>query len=1310
MTEDRYGQVVTFYSYKGGTGRTMALANVAWILAANGRSVLVVDWDLESPGLHRFFRPFLDDRVLADTKGVVDLVREFEWATTPQPPQRAGWHEQYARVQRHAISLRWEFPYGGTLDFLPAGKQNKDYGATLSSLDWDDFYERQGGGLFFDALRADMKRRYDYTLIDSRTGLSDIADICTIQMPDVLVDCFTLSDQGIEGAAQVARDVDRHRNIRRIRILPVPMRVDPAEKAKADAGLALAMQRFGGFPTDLTEAERDRYWAGIVIPYQAYYGYEETLATFGDVPGARNSLLSAYEGLTGHITEGKVSALVPMDEAIRIAVQDRFLRRPQVVEDECVLTCAPGDRVWAEWIGHLLTSAGIKVIDPGADEPNVASTAASATARELRIISHTNAREQAVMSLPDRVGREPLAIYVSDMQPLPNIAPSNFAVLYDVDEAAAIERVLRLVGRSGSGEASLASGARPRFPGTDPVAFRVPGRNPRFTGRESDLRRLRATLRDGTSRVVLAGPQPVALQGMGGIGKSQLALEYAYRFRSAYDVVWWIDADRVTFIEGPLGDLGPHLGIPPQQSAAENTRAVLRALARGEPYARWLLIYDNAEDQRVREFLPEGHGHTLITSRNAAWGEHALAIEVDVFRRRESIAHLRDRVPSIRPEDANRVAEALGDLPIAIAAAGAWLAETGTSVDDYLRDIDRLGVGALSAEESSRHAVEAIWDLSLSRLREQSPAAYRLLQLCSLLGPDIALELVYSNQLADKLIRYDPALAESLLRGRLVQQLHKLALVRIDQRGEGDDTGPGGQLLVHRLLQHVVRSRMADDERDTALHEIHEVLAAFRPSGEVDDPENLKRFRMLWPHLEVDVTAVATCPEEKVRGLMIDRVRYLWLRADLDAAERRAMRTEQVWEEMLDRVTDPGLKLSLRRQLLHMRFHRANVLRDRGLFQNARDLDEEILAEQRKLLGEYHPHTLMTSGSLAGDLRGLGRYPEALEYDEHTYQMWKLHFGDEYPRTLTALSNVAISFRLMGDFREARERDEFTYHRRRTVLGDSHPNTLVSGGHLGRDLRDAGEYQRSVALLRFVATAVARIVGPTSKDALNAQANLAVSLRSAGAHDEAKRLLEEAYEALNDSLGATSPHTLACRLSRALNRLAEGDFETAERELADVGNAYEQNLGPNHPHTLVCQNNLAMVVRAMNDPHRALRMVRGAASALGEVLSPRHPFVIAARMNVGITTAEAGDPETALDIVREVSELSIAVLGEDHPDTLRCHANQALLLARLHRHDPGFSVTERINRLAQRVGDNHPAVGALREGRLVRRIIDPHPF
>jgi len=239
--EPGMGRIVTFYSFKGGTGRTMALANLAWLLASAGNRVLAVDWDLESPGLHRYFHPFLTiDKELRDTPGVIDLVREYA-ATTTRPGEHDEVQldqqemERAADIQRFATSLEYEFPGQGLIDLVPAGRQTPTYSEVVSTFDWDVLYRRLGGAPLLDALRSEMRRQYDYVLIDSRTGLSDTAGICTLQLPDVVVVCFTMSTQSIDGAVAVARSIRSQRR-EQVQVFPVPMRVEDGELGWSAAG------------------------------------------------------------------------------------------------------------------------------------------------------------------------------------------------------------------------------------------------------------------------------------------------------------------------------------------------------------------------------------------------------------------------------------------------------------------------------------------------------------------------------------------------------------------------------------------------------------------------------------------------------------------------------------------------------------------------------------------------------------------------------------------------------------------------------------------------------------------------------------------------------------------------------------------------------------------------------------------------------------------------------------------------------------------------------------------------------------------
>jgi hypothetical protein len=340
--------IITFYSYKGGTGRSMGLANTAWILASQGLRVLAVDWDLEAPGLHRFFHPFLPDRDLRSSPGLIDLVWEFATAAAdPVAPQEPGWHERLAVIEPYAMSVEHRFPGKGTIDLVPAGRQDHLYSSLVTSFDWNNFYEGLGGGGFLEALKRNVRERYDYVLIDSRTGLSDTAGICTVQLPDILVNCFTMSTQAIDGAAAVAASVDRQRRGDQLRMFPVPMRVEDGEHDKLEASRDYTRDQFGRFLSHVADPER--YWGEVEVPYRSFYAYEEILATIGDRPRQENTVLAATERLVGHLTDGRVTGLEPvLSERERRRLLRLFQRRstPSVtaLSGELPTSSSPG---WA---------------------------------------------------------------------------------------------------------------------------------------------------------------------------------------------------------------------------------------------------------------------------------------------------------------------------------------------------------------------------------------------------------------------------------------------------------------------------------------------------------------------------------------------------------------------------------------------------------------------------------------------------------------------------------------------------------------------------------------------------------------------------------------------------------------------------------------------------------------------------------------------------------------------------------------------------------------------------------------------------
>jgi MinD-like ATPase involved in chromosome partitioning or flagellar assembly len=339
QTAEPAGRIVTFYSYKGGTGRSMAVANLAWILATNGKRVLLIDWDLEAPGLHRYLHPFMDDKELSDSPGLIDYFVDFATearvaAQSANGPD-ASWHERYLDLLGYVRSLEWEFEKG-SLDFVPAGKQSAAYAVRVNTFDWQEIYTKLGGGVLLESLKRQLRVDYDYILIDSRTGISDTSGMCTVQMPDDLVVCYTLNRQSVRGAAAVARSAFEQRRKANgepgLRIWPVAMRIELAEKERLEEARQYSRAEFEAFVMHLPRRERDYYWGRAEVLYQPYFAYDEVLAVFADQRRHPNSMLASFEAIASYVTRGEVTELGPIPDNLRQSTLKLFVaERAQAV-------------------------------------------------------------------------------------------------------------------------------------------------------------------------------------------------------------------------------------------------------------------------------------------------------------------------------------------------------------------------------------------------------------------------------------------------------------------------------------------------------------------------------------------------------------------------------------------------------------------------------------------------------------------------------------------------------------------------------------------------------------------------------------------------------------------------------------------------------------------------------------------------------------------------------------------------------------------------------------------------------------------
>ena len=512
------------------------------------------------------------------------------------------------------------------------------------------------------------------------------------------------------------------------------------------------------------------------------------------------------------------------------------------------------DRAWAEWVAWHLEQAGYTVeLDVwdwavGRNFVTAMSRALDRCDRVLALVSaayfdqsrHTTGEWSAAVAHGPglREGRlVPIRVEEVPVEQLPaGLRPLVFCDVFGVDAEQARQLLLASVagpqrpddepvfpGSSAPVRPRRPGDQPPRFPGGLPLLVNAPLRNRAFTGRAEVLEELGQRLSAGPVAVV-------AVRGLGGVGKSQVALEYAYRMCEAgrYEAAGWIRADSAVTLAEDLAAMAPLLGIEAPGPASDLALEVVAALrARRD----WLVVFDNAQvPGDLAGMLPGGTGHVLITSRNRQWGRVAAQLDLEEFTRSESVAFVGARSGRDEPEAAAELAQELGDLPLALAQAGAYIDTRAVTVGGYLalyRDpvlARRLRDEGLESEEYPA-SVARTWLLSLTQLSSERPAAVELLRLCAFLDPDdIDMELLMTGaaQVGETL---GAALKDPLERTETAGALARASLVTVLAQG---------RLRVHRLVQAVTRDQLDNTQAAMWVRRALNLVSGLFPSKPQD--------------------------------------------------------------------------------------------------------------------------------------------------------------------------------------------------------------------------------------------------------------------------------------------------------------------------------------------------------------------------------------------------------------------------------------------------------------------------------------------
>jgi tetratricopeptide (TPR) repeat protein len=818
----------------------------------------------------------------------------------------------------------------------------------------------------------------------------------------------------------------------------------------------------------------------------------------------------------------------------------------------------------------------------------------------------------------------------------------------------------------------------------------IPRRNKNFTGREEILALLRGEESSKVTAVVPGEPLPKALQGWGGVGKSAVAIEYAHRYRADYQLIWWIPSDEMALVRSNLAALAEGLNLPsPTVTGIEAAaKAVLDALRRGEPYGRWLLIYDNADQpEDLGPYLPQGGpGDVLITSRNHRWQAVVDTVPLDVFTREESVEFLARRVRSLKENWADRLADKLGDLPLALEQAGALQAETGMTAEEYINLLDHHVSEMLAEGKALEYptSMTAAWQMSVAALETKLPQARELLRCCAFFGPDPIPSDVFRRSNTTALTKIGELVEDPILQSKAIRELGRFALVRID----------GRTILVHRLIQALLRDDLDSRQQASYRHEVHLILASSAPA-DPDDDHQWPRYRELLGHIASAAPDLASCQDPMVRGFVLKFLRYLFLSGDHVSCRALSHRFIEQWTS--DSGLDHPAVLEAQRTL-------GDTIRELGQYRDAYTLIEGTLRGARQAIGEKAPLTLYLRNSFGADLRAHGEFANALQLDKNSVEVFAEVFGEKDPRTLRAMNNLALDYglnsryeaakdlhrkvlqlyqtqsgsessfytlnhwnglaravRLCGDYEEALDVGEEAYSFGRDQLGKEHFWTMRTALDLSIAYRRIGqEYDQAADLAEEVYGFWLKLFGEDHPDTMAAAITLTNVQRTTGQASAAVSLAETAVSHYPGVYGDDHPYNYGCLGNLALMRRVTGDVEEARRLNEMVLAGLDGRLGRDHHYSLTVATNLASDYAALGEVTEARELGEDTLFRLRQLLGNDHPLSLGCAANLSLDRLAMGDAEAADELSADTMARYDRGLGKDHPDVMVANSNERL--------------------------------------------------
>ncbi|KAJ5030679.1 hypothetical protein PSV08DRAFT_358843 [Bipolaris maydis] len=790
------------------------------------------------------------------------------------------------------------------------------------------------------------------------------------------------------------------------------------------------------------------------------------------------------------------------------------------------------------------------------------------------------------------------------------------------------------------------------------------------------------TLLDQISKRCAAPASRVALVGLGGVGKSQLAIEHCYRTaeQSLDTWVFWAHASNTARLEQSFREIANQVRARGRKDPQADVFELVRDWLRNAKNGRWLLVLDNTDDaaivsptegssglqQHLSRYLPfSRHGAVLVTSRTKSAAmqivEDSDIILIEPMHDAAAHALLRKKLRDIDDKDDNiaTLATTLSYMPLALVQAAAYIRERAPrcSVRQYLEEYRQSDhrktrllnqeAGHLRRDIAASNSILVTWQISFDHIRSTRQSAAGLLSLMSFFDRQGIQEALLHQQSSIA----DDGFEEDVL----VLRDYSLITVTRDV-----DT-----FEMHSLVQLATRTWLENEgQLDKWRERFISNLCAELPTGE---HENWEKCQALFPHARA---ALAQQPKSKESrkewALLLYRAAwYAWRRGRAGEAEEMAtmsmeVRSEELGEGDVRMIESMGM-VGLAREL-------------GGKYKEAEAMHRQTLAQMEKVFGYGHLHTLSSMNNLALVLTSQGKYKEAEVMNRQTLALME---KVKHPDTLMSMNNLAHALESQGKYEEAEAMNRHTLVRREKVLGHEHPDTLLSMHNLAHVLDSQGKYKEAEAMNRQTLVRREKVLGYEHPDTLMSMNNLAHALESQGKYEEAEAMNRQTLVRREKVLGHEHPHTLLSmhNLAHVLDR--QGKYEEAETINRQTLALREKVLGHEHPHTITSMGNLVGVLDSQSKYEEAETINRKRLVLMEKVLGYEHPDTLMSMHKLVLLLDRQGRYAEAEAINRQTLARREKVLGHEHLSTLTSVYCLANLLTHQHYYNEALALYKR---------------------------------